>query len=137
MKKNLFTLLFMAVALFSAATLVSCGDDDEPVSVKNKFTVTFEINTSDPEVRESAAYKAVVADMHAHMQKLTQQQFYLTDEQANDQWNQLEYDVKNDVQNYLDIKAKALNDRTLSCTLTMLKNGVEFRHKDWKTWYLG
>lgn len=31
MKKNLYTLLFMAVALFSAATMVSCGgDDDEP-----------------------------------------------------------------------------------------------------------
>ena len=33
MKKNLYMLLFMAVALFSAATMVSCGgdDDDDPI----------------------------------------------------------------------------------------------------------
>lgn len=30
MKKYLYTLLFMAVALFSASALVSCGDDDDP-----------------------------------------------------------------------------------------------------------
>ncbi|MCQ2255852.1 MAG: hypothetical protein MJZ29_10175 [Bacteroidaceae bacterium] len=29
MKKYLYTLLFMAVALFSAAAMVSCGDDDD------------------------------------------------------------------------------------------------------------
>ena len=29
MKKYLYSLLFMAVALFSAATIVSCGDDDD------------------------------------------------------------------------------------------------------------
>lgn len=30
MKKKFYTLLFMAVALFSAATMVSCSNDDEP-----------------------------------------------------------------------------------------------------------
>lgn len=32
MKKYLYMLLFMAVALFSAVTMVSCGDDDDDIS---------------------------------------------------------------------------------------------------------
>lgn len=133
MKKNLFTLLFMAVALFSAAMLVSCGDDDEPVSVKNKFTVTFEVNTSDPAVKESAAYKAVVADMQEKTQKLTQLQLYLTDTEADQEWGKLEMAARStySIQTYLDNNAKLLNDKTLSCSLKMLKNGQVYKHIDW------
>lgn len=133
MKKNLFTLLFMAVALFSAAMLVSCGDDDDPTSVKSKFTVTFEVNTSDPKVKESAEYKAVVADMQEKTQKLTQMQFYLTDTEADQEWGKLEMAARSTygIQTYLDNNAKLLNDKTLSCSLKMLKNGQVYKHIDW------
>lgn len=39
MKKYLYTLLFMAVALFSAATLVSCGDDDDDFVTDDEILV--------------------------------------------------------------------------------------------------
>ncbi len=139
MKKNLFMLLFMAVALFSAATMVSCGDDDEVIDLTDKYTLAFEVNTSNPKVMESEAYKAFVANMQTRLQKLTKQEFYLTDLQAKAEWLTIEMSLKNDteIQNLLDALAKSLDDTTLSCSLKMLKNGNEWKSLDWKTWYNG
>ncbi len=138
MKKYLYTLLFMAVALFSATMLSSCGDDDEPASVKSKFTLTFEINTNDPKVKESAEYKAVVADMQSKLQGMTKKEYYLTDAEVDYEWGLLELEVKGmGVQAFLDANAKLLDDTTLSCSLKLLKNGNEWKSLDWKTWYKG
>ncbi|MCQ2244181.1 MAG: hypothetical protein MJZ32_07970 [Bacteroidaceae bacterium] len=139
MKKYLYTLLFMAVALISAATLASCGDDDEPVSRKNKFTLTFEVNTNNPEVRESAAYKTVVANMQAEIQEQTKREFYLTDTEADHEWGKLEFALRSNygIQTLLDNYAKLLNDKTLSCSFKMLKEGKVYQHYDWKTNYYG
>ena len=140
MKKYLYMLLFMAVALFSATTLVSCGDDeDEIISLTDKYTITFEVNTSDPKVKESEAYKSFIAKMQTKLQKLTKQEYYLSDMQARAEWLGIEMGLKNDseIQNLLDVLAKSLDDTTLSCTLKMLKNGNDWKSLEWKTWYHG
>lgn len=140
MKKTLYMLLFMAVALFSAATMVSCGDDDdEIISLTDKYTITFEVNTSDPKVKDTEAYKVFIANMQTKLQKLTEMEFYLSDLQAKSEWLTIEMTLKNDtdIQNKLNALAKALDDTTLSCSLKMLKNGKDWKSLEWKTWYNG
>lgn len=115
MKKNLYTLLLMAVALFSAVTIVSCGiDDDDPIPEPPtpdtpetgqysiyfpELTITYWPDTEAGIVENYEAYKKSITDA---LKVDTEKKYLLTELLANkdrlqavyDKFGDYEYKVK-------------------------------------------
>ena len=140
MKRYFYKLLFMAVAFISAAMMGSCvAESSEDSDPTDKYSIAFVVNTNNPKVKESEAFKAFTAQVQATMKPETDKVYYLTDFEAKAKWLEYELKYKNDhdIQNLLDARAKDFDDTTLSCSLKMLKNGQDWKHMDWTTWYHG
>lgn len=134
MKKYLNYMLLLVAALVSVTTLVSCGDDGfEAKPTTNKYTFTFDVNTKNVEVAENSVFQEKVAEIKTTMLAKMKKEYILDDQRAAIEWGAIELDSEyiSTVQNTLDLLANAFDDKTMTCTLRMLKNGKDWKSKSW------
>lgn len=140
MKKILSLLAFVAVIVMSAFCLASCTNDDAGGSSKtSKYTFEFKFETKNPEVANDPESQKFLRDKEREVLKGRTSEYNFTDTEAMGEWMQLGGSQKyiSAMQNLLDEMARILGDTTLSCTLTMKKNGTEWHYKEWTTMYHG
>lgn len=137
MKKYLFTLLFMAVALIGAVTVASCGDDDFENSANKRYTFVVEakLRTTKSEFKDEVAQKE--NDVNASLNRLfiaAELDRPMTTGQASIAWMNFINKFNSDHQAEADKQGVYYGDRDFTLTVTMrIKGSTEdFQTKTYK-----
>lgn len=140
MKKLISMLAFVAAIAISTFCLASCtNDDDEGGRSTNRYTFEFKFETKNPEVAKDPECQKRMRDTEKEVLKGLSSEYRFTDAKAMSEWMKIGGSQKyiSDMQDLLDEMARIMGDTTLSCKITMKKNGTEWHYKEWTTMYHG
>ncbi len=117
---------FMAVLVLGAFTLASCGsDDDEPSAPTYHFKPQITFSTDNAATKQTiewrllTTYESIFASVEGDM----------TEAEGQAIWNQMLSIFNRDVAPIMQSAVKETGDYTISCTLTLLKDGKDFKHE--------